>query len=203
MAKLMRVSEFADQVGVSASTVRRWEKEGRVKPIRSESGQRLFSQEHVDHHLGRKPRQPITVIYLRASSPGQKSDLKSQREAMETWAIANGTVVDEWVSDIGSGLNFRRKNLSKLVHRAVTEHQPINMIVAHKDRLARFGFELYEDILTATGGSVTVVNQESLSPTEELTQDLLAILHVFSSRLYGLRRFEKTIRAARNELADE
>ena len=134
--------------------------------------------------------------------PSQKDDLESQRSAMEAWALASGTVVDEWVSDIGSGLNFRRKRLSELTRRAITEHQPIHLIVAHKDRLARFGFDLYEDIFTTTGGSITVVNQESLSPTEELTQDLLAILHVFSSRLYGLRRYEKKIKAESESLAD-
>lgn len=198
----MRVSEFADKVGVSASTVRRWESEGRIEPIRSETGQRLFTQAHVDHCLGRKPRQPITVVYLRVSSPSQKDDLESQRSAMEAWALASGTVVDEWASDIGSGLNFRRKRLSELTRRAIAEHQPIHLIVAHKDRLARFGFDLYEDIFTTAGGSITVINQESLSPTEELTQDLLAILHVFSSRLYGLRRYEKKINAESESLAD-
>ena len=199
----MRVSEFADKVGVSASTVRRWEDEGRITPIRSQTGQRLFTQEHVDHCLGRKPRQPITVVYLRVSSASQRDDLASQREAMEAWCAASGLVVDEWITDIGSGLNFRRKNLSALVKRAVVEHQPINVVVAHKDRLARFGFELFEDVFTMTGGSVTVVNHESLSPNEELVQDILAILHVFSSRLYGLRRYERAIKAKRRELADD
>lgn len=199
--KLMRISEFAAAVGKSPQTIRRWEEAGRITPIYSGSGQRLFNQDHVNECLGRTPNPAITVVYLRVSSPGQKADLASQRSAMETWAIASGTTVDEWVTDIGSGLNFRRKNLGTLVRRAVVDRQPIHLIAAHKDRLGRFGNELYEDIFEMTGGSVTIVNQESLSPNEELVQDILAILHVFSSRLYGLRRYERAIKKSKGELA--
>ena len=192
--KLFRISEFAEAVGKSPQTIRRWEAQGKITPKRTESYQRLFTQDDVDKVLGIQKKDPKTVVYLRVSSHSQKDDLVSQRSSLEQWALASGTVVDEYITDIGSGLNFKRKNLAKLVNQAITEHQPINVIVAHKDRLARFGTELYEDIFTMTGGSVTIVNVESLSPTEELVQDILAILHVFSSRLYGLRRYEKAIK---------
>lgn len=199
----MPMREFAARINRHPDTIRRWEREGRISPKRTDSGHRIFTEEDVNAALGiildSEPATPKTIVYLRVSSPAQKDDLTSQRCAMETWALNSGTVVDEWVEEIGSGLNFTRKKLTNILDEAMSG-TPITVIVAHKDRLARFGFELIEHVIENSGGSVVVVNQESLSPTEELVQDILAILHVFSSRLYGLRRYEKSIRINRKDL---
>lgn len=196
--KPMRVSEFGQRVGRSDSTIRRWDRNGLLVARRTESGQRYYTEDDVAKAL-RLPMAELssTIVYLRVSSPGQKDDLESQRSAMEQFCLAAGIEVDEWVVEIGSGLNFKRKKLLDILDRAI-DGERITLVVAHKDRLARFGIDLIEHIITRRSGQLRIVNQESLSPHAELVQDILAILHVFSSRLYGLRRYEKKIKAEIN-----
>lgn len=190
----MPIREFASKIGVSTQTIRRWEKEGKITPAyRTPSGHRMFTQEQVNQYSNRPIKDPITIAYSRVSSHSQKDDLVSQKQAIEQWIVNNGTVLDDHYTDIGSGLSFKRKNLQKIIDLAVIDHQPINLIVAHKDRLSRFGFDLIEHIFIITGGSITVINLESLSPQEELVQDIVTILHAFSSRLSGLRKYKNQI----------
>jgi len=90
------------------------------------------------------------------------------------------------VKDIGSGRYAKRRGLKSILERAMRGEQ-LQVVVAHKDRLARFGFELIEWIIQESGGRVVVLKQTNLSPEQELTNDLLNILHVFSCRMHGLR----------------
>ena len=94
---------------------------------------------------------------------------------------------------MGSGINFKRKGLRALLERSLRGEQ-LEVVVAYKDRLARFGYDLLEWLFSRNGGRVVVLNQVSFSPEQELTKDLLTILHVFTCRLYGLRKYEKAIR---------
>lgn len=98
--------------------------------------------------------------------------------------------MDEVWSDIGSGMNFKRKNFNRIMYSDDLEH----VIIAHKDRLTRFGYDWFEHYLNRRGVTVTVVNNEQLSPQEELVQDLVSIIHVFSGRIHGLRRYAKDVR---------
>ena len=108
--------------------------------------------------------------------------------------MANGLVVDEWVSEIGSGLNYERKQFNLLL-KEVEERKISKIVVAHEDRFIRLGFEWFEKFCKEHDCEIVVVNLQSLSPEEEVTQDLLTIIHCFSSRLYGLRRYKKNIEA--------
>ena len=103
----------------------------------------------------------------------------------------------EVITDIASGLNYRRKGLTAILERLHRGDQLI-LVVAYRDRLARFGTELIEQLLQQNGGQLLVLNQRELSPPEELTQDLLAILTVFSARANGLRRYRKKIQEDQN-----
>ena len=96
------------------------------------------------------------------------------------------------VKDVGSGLNFRRKGLNALLERSLSGEQ-LTVVVAYKDRLARFGYELVERIFERNGGGVVVHHEVAHSPTVELTRDLLTILHVFSCRLCGIRKYKEAI----------
>ncbi len=191
-----RIGEFAGLVGRSPSTVRRWEREGRIQVRRTPTGQRYFDDSDV-----RKVLQPgfnesarKIVVYCRVSSPGQKADLTSQVTALEQFCLARGLAVDEWVSEIGGGMNLtRRKFLS--VMDAIERGEIATLVIAHQDRLARFGFDYLDHVATKNACTILVANQESLSPQEEMVQDLLSIVHTFSCRLYGLRRYEKTVTA--------
>lgn len=192
MSKIYRVHEFAKRVGKSTSTIRRWDDEGILKAKRHPSGQRYFDESDVRQVLGGKFRDRKTVVYCRVSSAGQKDDLKSQIDAMEKYCIASGVAVDEWITEVGGGMNFKRKNFLRLMDE-IQQGAVSRLIIAHKDRLCRFGFDYFEHMASVNGCKIEVVNQEKLSPQQEMIEDLLAIVHTFSCRLYGLRRYKKQI----------
>jgi predicted site-specific integrase-resolvase len=142
--------------------------------------------------VGQKAKERHIVAYCRVSSTGQKGDLASQKAALEQFCIANGKPVALWLWDIGSGLNYERKNFVRLMEM-VERGEVSEIVVAHKDRLVRFGYEWFFSFCLNHGTTLTVMNAESMSPEEEMTKDLLSIIHCFSSRLYGLRKYKKQI----------
>jgi predicted site-specific integrase-resolvase len=113
---------------------------------------------------------------------------------MEQFCLARGLAVDEWVSEVGGGMNLRRKKFLAVMD-LIERGEVATLVVAHKDRLARFGFDFLEHVATKNGCAIIVANQESLSPEREMVEDLLAIVRTFSCRLDGLRRYEKVIKA--------
>jgi putative resolvase len=195
VGSVFRIGEFAERVGRSVNTVRRWEAEGRITVRRTASGQRYFDDTDVRRVLqpGFDETARRTVVYCRVSSPGQKDDLASQVAAMGQFCLGRGLAVDEWIQEIGGGMNWRRKKFLAVMED-IDRGKVATLVVAHKDRLARFGFEYLEHVAAKNGCTILVANQESLSPQQELVEDLLAIVHTFSCRLYGLRRYEKTLK---------
>ncbi|MEU5939535.1 IS607 family transposase [Micromonospora sp. NPDC047548] len=181
----------------SGSRVRRWEVEGRITARRLPSGQRYFDDSDVRRVLqsGFDAGRRRVVVYCRVSLPGQKSELVSQVAAMQQFCLARGLAVDEWISEVGGGMNLRRKKFLALMD-AVDRGEVATLVVAHQDRLARFGFDLLEHLAARGGCEIVVANQESLSPQQELVEDLLAVVHTFSCRLDGLRRYEKELKRA-------
>ena len=135
------------------------------------------------------------VVYCRVSFYEQKDDLASQVKAMDAYCINSGIKVDDLIKEIGSGMNFKRKKFLSLVDR-ISDGEVSTLIIAHKDRLARFGFDYFKHLCEIKGCDLQVVNQESLSPEKEMVDDLMSIIHTFSCRLYGLRRVKKTIKKA-------
>ena len=132
-----------------------------------------------------------TVIYTRVSTSNQKDDLKNQVEFLRQYA--NGIIVDTIIEDYGSGLNYNRKQWNKLIDECMT-NEIGTIIITHKDRFIRFGFDWFERFLNKFGVKFIIVNNESLSTQEELVQDIISILHVFSCRIYGLRKYKKKIK---------
>ena len=175
----------AVQLGIHQNTLRRYSDEGRIQTIRTASGQRRYD---VDAFV-RESAGAVVVCYCRVSSAKQREDLVRQVCFMrERYPNA------EIVSDIGGGLNFRRKGLVSILER-LHRGDKLRIVVAHRDRLARFGFELIQWLAEQNGGGILVLNNADYSPEQELTQDILAILHTFSCRLHGLRRYENAIKA--------
>src|SRR4030095_16948343 len=195
MGSVYRIGEFAGRIGRSVSTVRRWESEGRITARRTATGQRGFADTDVRRvwRPGFNDAARRTVVYCRVSSPGQKDDLASQVASMQRFCLARGLAVNEWISEIGGGMNLRRKKFLAVMD-AIENGDIGVLVVAHKDRLARFGFDYIEDVATRKGCQLIGADQACLSPQQELVEDLLAIVHTFSCRLYGLRRYEKTLR---------
>ncbi len=193
MRKQYRISEFAERIGRAPSTVRRWEREGKLTAKRLPSGQRYFDESDVRTMLGGAPEKRLTVVYCRVSRAGQKDDLESQIKAMEAYCLAGSIAVDEWIKEVGGGMNFKRQRFLDLLDR-IQRGEIARVLIAHKDRLVRFGFDLLEHLALEHGCEIVVVNQESLSPEQEMVEDLLAIVHTFSGRLHGMRQYEKQIK---------
>lgn len=133
------------------------------------------------------------VIYTRVSTNNQADDLRNQVEFLLNYTASRGMIIDEIIKDIGSVLNYNRKHWNKLISDCM-ENKIDTIIVSHKDRFIRFGFEWFERFLGKFGVKIIVVNNELLSPQEELVQDIISILHVFSCRIYGLRKYKKKVK---------
>jgi predicted site-specific integrase-resolvase len=112
---------------------------------------------------------------------------------MEEFCRGRGLAVDEWIEEIGGGLNFKRKKFLKLM-RQIRLGEVNILVVAHKDRLARFAYDFLEEFASWYGCEMVVANQESLSPQAEMVEDLMSIVHTFSCRLYGLRNYKRQIK---------
>ncbi len=190
---IYKPKEFGALIGRTTSTLQRWDREGRLKAHRTPTNRRYYTHDQYLEYIGQKAdKDKLRVVYYRVSSSGQKDDMESQRKALEQFCIAAGKPIDKWVKDIGSGLNYKRKNFTVLMDM-VERGEVTEIVIAHKDRLVRFGYEWFERFCDHHGTEITVMNVESLSPEEEVTKDLLSIIHCFSSRLYGLRRYKKEI----------
>jgi len=121
--------------------------------------------------------------------------LQNQRAALESYAVSKHVIVDEWIMEIGGGLNFGRKRFLALVD-AIVAGEVERLLIAHRDRLARFGFALLKHLCETHETELVVMNTETLSPEQELVQDLMSIVHCFSSRLDGLRNSRKALEKA-------
>jgi len=186
--------DFAELLGVSVKTLQRWDRENILKAKRTPTDRRYYT---YDQYLEFKGVNNVLnnrkiVIYTRVSTNGQKDDLKNQIEFLLNFTSAKGIIVDETIEDIGSGLNYNRKKWNKLIEECM-ENKIDSIIVTHKDRFIRFGYEWFERFLAKFNVKIIVVNNELLSPQEELVQDIISILHVFSCRIYGLRKYKKKI----------
>ena len=182
MSKLT-ISEAAKLKGVSVSTLRRWESEGKLIPERTVNGHRRYT---ISQLLGLKENLSYTVGYCRVSSHDQKKDLERQKEVVELFCAQNGWQV-EIIDDLGSGLNYNKKGLKRLI-RLIVDSKVERLVLTHKDRLLRFGSELIFSLCEQFGTEVVIINRTEDSTFEEdLAQDVLEIITVFSARLYGSR----------------
>lgn len=202
MSRIYSIGQFAKRVGKSVSTLRRWDNSGEFIAKKHSSGHRYYDESDVRQLLGIKNKERKVVVYCRVSSPNQKNDLQSQVTAMEQFCLSSGTVVDEWIQEVGGGMNFKRKNFLKIMS-AIQNGEISKLLIAHKDRLVRFGFDYFEHFAITNGCKIVVVNQESLSPQQEMVEDLMAIIHTFSSRLYGLRKYKKDLKKAITDESNE
>lgn len=191
--KTYKINEFSSLINRSVKTLQRWDRERILVAHRNPKNRRFYTHNQYLEHIGVKADDSKKIIvYSRVSSSNQKSDLTSQRNALEQYCQARGYCVDIWINEIGSGLNYNRKQFNKLLED-IEVGQVSKVIVAHKDRLVRFGFEWFESFAKRHGTKIEVMNYESMSPEQEMTKDLLSIIHCFSSRLYGLRKYKKKV----------
>jgi putative resolvase len=185
MTRYVKPREAADYFGVCLHTLRRWEQKGWIKAIRTPSGR--ARRYDLDSYIKTPKKVKRVVLYARVSSRGQKPDLERQIAR-----LVNLYPGAEVVGEIGGGLNFQRPKFLALLER-VGAGDVGTIVVAHRDRLCRFGFDLVAWYCRQHGCEVVVLDDEDFSPQQELVEDILAILHCFSSRLYGLRKYRTAI----------
>lgn len=192
---MYKPQELATKLGLSVRRLQRWDKTGKLPAKRTVTNYRYYTEDDLRIAQGLKPLEAVrkTVIYCRVSSNAQKPELKNQVAAMQTFCLGRGMVIDETITEIGGGLNFKRKKFMALIISAL-KGEVKTIVIAHKDRLCRFAFDFIEQLAELNGCNILVANQESLSPQQELVEDLMAIIHCFSCRLYGLRNYSQEIK---------
>ena len=187
--------DFAELLGVSVKTLQRWDREGILKANRTPTDRRYYTYDQYLQFKGIKTKNDNreTVIYARVSTRNQKEDLQNQVTFLRQFCNAKGMIVDQCIEEYGSGLSYNRKKWNQLLEE-VMEQKIKTIVVTHQDRFIRFGYDWFERFCEKFHTMIVIVNNEELSPQEELVQDMLSILHVFSCRLYGLRKYKNQIK---------
>jgi putative resolvase len=186
--RIAGISKAAEVLGVSVPTLRRWEAEGKLSAEHTAGGHRRYDLYKLRPELfhASDPAQRKTIAYARVSSHDQKADLERQKQVLELYCAQQGWTFDV-VSDLGSGMNYHKKGLKRLLS-GILDDQVGRLVIAHKDRLLRFGAELVFAICEAKRVEVVILNQgEDTAFEEDLAKDVLEIITVFSARLYGSR----------------
>jgi len=192
---MYNITQFAKLINYSVKTLQRWDRDNILKPeTRTKTNRRLYSHNQLlEFNKSIVSKNRKNIIYCRVSSSNQKLDMKSQKDFLVDFTRNAGISIDEIYTDIGSGMNFKRKNFLKLLNE-VQNNEIESVTIAHKDRLCRFGYDLIENIFEKYNVKINLINDDRLSPEQELCQDLTSIVHVFSSRLYGLRKYKNKIK---------
>lgn len=194
--KLLKPKEVSERLNVTVWTLQEWDRKGKLTAYRNpKTNRRYYLEEQIDEFLGKKKqtKDAKIIIYCRVSNQGQKDDLTNQVEFLRTFCNAKAEIVDEVLTDIGSGLNYNRKNFNLILDMALGGKVK-KLYISHKDRFVRFGYEWFEKFLQKNACEVIIVNNEKMSPQEEMIQDLISIIHVFSWRIYGLLKYKKQIK---------
>lgn len=188
-ARYLRPIEVCKIYNITQKTLIDWSDEGKIECIKTRGGHRRYLLTDIDErkHSEKKKSTTTTIVrrkicYCRVSTPKQKEDLLTQREF-----FLQHYPDYEIISDIGSGLNFKRKGFEAILESAI-KGDVAEVVVTHRDRLCRFGFDLIENIIHRhSAGKIVVLDKGETSPNRELVNDLLSIVSVFSARLHGLR----------------
>ena len=187
--KYYSIGEFANRIGKTIQTLRNWDKKNILKPSHvTQGGTRYYSQEQLNHFLGLKSEKQINkkiIGYCRVSSHKQKDTLERQIENVKTYMYAKGYQF-EIITDIGSGINYNKKGLNQLIDM-VTNSEVEKIVVLYKDRLIRFGYELIENLCNKFGTTIEIIDNTEKTEQQELVEDLVQIVTVFSCRLQGKR----------------
>lgn len=183
----MKLNEYARKIGVSYRTAWRWFKSGKIAGRQMETGTVIITEP-----LPQTPTQLIngkTAIYTRVSAAENRSNLQAQADRLVAYCAAKGYQVHKVVKEVGSGINDNRPQLLKLL----SDPSITLIVIEHKDRLTRFGFNYIEQLFQLQGRRVEVVNLADLADNgkEDLIEDLVAIIYSFCARLYGQRRSKR------------
>ena len=190
------VSRAAELSGLSLQTIRKFADQGTIKSYRTPSGQRRFCTDSLKEMFGTKlftekilSDKRINIVYTRVSSKKQSDDLVRQLEYIKSKNPIYSSYVS--IQDIGSGINFKRKGIETILDRC-TQGTIGEIVIAHRDRLCRFGFDLLKMFVEKSGGTIKVIDddQEHKSSEQELSEDLLSIVQIYCCKQMGKRRYK-------------
>lgn len=186
MKSLYTIEEASNMLGVSKETLRRWERKGKITSERTQGKHRRYKKETIDRLLNKEIiRERMTVGYARVSTNEQKEDLKRQIQLIENYCSSHGYKFDI-ISDIGSGLNYNKKGIKQLIE--LIESDSIDrLVISYKDRLLRFGSEILFQLCDYHNVEVVIINSMDNTFENELVDDVLSIITVYSAKLYGER----------------
>ena len=195
MSKIYKPNEFGKMIGRTVNTLQRWDREGILKARRTPTNRRYYTEEDYYNIMGIQQENAENqvndvIIYARVSNQNQKDDLKNQVEFLKTYANAKGYIVSNIITDIGSGLNYNRKGFNSILYSEKKQ----KILISYKDRFVRFGYSWFDNFLKSKGSEIIVVNNQTLSPQQELVEDLISIIQIFSCRIYGLRKYKQKIK---------
>ena len=194
MKNIFKPNEFGKLINRSVNTLQRWDREGILKAHRTPTNRRYYDINDYNKVMGiqdfSENQVNDVIIYARVSNQNQKDDLKNQIDFLRTYANAKGYIIKDVITDIGSGLNYKRKGFNSILYSKTKQ----KILISYKDRFVRFGYEWFDNFLKSKGSEIIVVNNETLSPQQELVEDLISIIHIFSCRIYGLRKYKKKIK---------
>ena len=193
---VLKPKEMAERLGVTVRTLQEWDRKGIFPAHRTPTNKRYYTEQdylkYINNNSDPKKDKRKVVGYARVSTANQKDDLKDQEEFIREFVNAKGIILDEMIIDIGSGLNYKRKKWNKLLDE-VMQGKIKTIYITYQDRFIRFGYDWFEKLCNQNCTKIVVLNNRETSPNEELVQDVLSILHVFSCRLYGLRKYKHKI----------
>jgi len=200
MERLYTLKEAKRLLGVTTKTIQRWDKEGKMRVVRTVGGRRRIPESEIKRILGLKEER-VVVGYARVSSTAQKDDLERQKQLIHSYAKDKGYGEVQILGDVGSGLNEKRKGFLRLLEM-VAERKVSKVIVAYKDRLTRFGFETLRKMFQAFGTEIEVIYSEE-NPREELVEDLITVVSHFAGKLYGMRshKYEEVVEGVKRLLS--
>ena len=196
----LSINKVAKQLNKSAQTLRNWEKTGELIPAyKTKSGYRYYTEEQINKLLGVEEKERVTIGYCRVSSRKQQDDLERQIENMRNYLCAKGYKF-EIITDIGSGINYNKVGLNILIDKVI-KGEVDKVVVLHKDRLLRFGFELVENLCKKYDTTIEIVDSTPKAEEQELVEDLVQIITVFSCKLQGKRanKMKKVIAELKDE----
>lgn len=175
--------DVCSYLGISRKTLLRWSHSGKIKFIRTSGGWRKYD---LDGYLNLEKPNRLKVIYCRVSSYDRRDDMNTQVNFLR-----NLYPHHKVITDIGSGINFKKKGILEIIDLAINNKLD-ELVVAYKDRLCRIGYPLVEHILTKYSNTkIIIVNYEDKPPAQEIVDDLIEIITVYSSKIYGSRSYKK------------
>ena len=191
---MIRLNEMAKRLNVSVKTLQRWDREGILVAKRTPTDRRYYTEDQYLEYIGSSTKSKRkTIAYVRVSSANQKDDLRNQIMFIRNYVNAKGEILDDVIEDIGSGLNYNRKHWNDLLLNQIPKGEIEKIYITYKDRFVRFGFDWFERFCNHYNCKIIVINNPDTSPQKELVDDLISIIHLFSCRIYGLRKYKKDI----------